>query len=200
MQAEAQRAVSTRATALRYTAGMRINSTLTQGLFLALISACFTCGDSKGDESGSESTGLPENQYCNNPPHPGDARTQNTCGCGLSAASEARNPFFIDCVGETCALNPDACAPVGERAVCLWDGDGTTSAGSICAQPCSNDDPCAPIEGLSATCTPVPTEEGEKSICVLDCNDANPCPQKMICAETSLTGFAASYCIYDLSS
>lgn len=200
MQAEARQAVSTRETALRYTTSMRITSTLTQGLFLALTSACFTCGDSKGDESGSESTGLPANQYCDNPPYPGDARTQNSCGCGLSAASEGRNPFFIDCVGETCALNPDSCAPVGERAVCLWDGDGTTSQGSVCAQPCSNGVQCAPIEGLPATCAPVQTEEGEKAICVLDCNDANPCPAKMICAETSLTGFAASYCIYDLSS
>ena len=200
MQVEAHLALSTRESALRYTAGMRITSTLSHGLFLALTSACFTCGDSKGDESSSESTGLPENQYCNNPPYPGDARTQNSCGCGLSAASEARNPFFIDCVGETCALNPDSCAPVGERAVCLWDGDGTTSAGSVCAQPCTSDDQCAPIEGLPATCTPVQTEEGEKSICVLDCNDANPCPAQMLCAETSLTGFAASYCIYDLSS
>jgi hypothetical protein len=67
VQAEAQMALSTRETALRYTGGMRINGTLTHGLFLALTSACFTCGDSKGDESSSESTGLPENEYCDNP-------------------------------------------------------------------------------------------------------------------------------------
>jgi hypothetical protein len=82
VQAEAQMALSTRETALRYTAGMRITGTLTHGLFLALTSACFTCGDSKGDESSSESTGLPENEYCNNPPYPGDASTRTVAGVG----------------------------------------------------------------------------------------------------------------------
>ena len=200
MQAEARPALSTRETALRYTAGMRITSTLTHGLFLALTSACFTCGDSKGDESGVESTGLPENEFCANPPYPGDARTENTCGCGLSAAAEGRNPFFNDCVGETCALNPDACAPAGERAACLWDSDGTTSAGSICAQPCGDDQPCAPIEGRETTCKPVQTPEGQKGLCVIDCYEDNSCPGGMICvADGSLAGFGAYYCIYDLS-
>lgn len=200
MQAEAQMALSTRETALRYTAGMRITSTLTHGLFLALTSACFTCGDSKGDESSSESTGLPENEYCANPPYPGDARTANSCGCGLSAASEERNPFFIECVGETCALNPDACAPAGERAACLWDGVGTTSAGSICAQPCGDGQPCAPMEGRETTCKPVQTPEGEKGLCVIDCYEENSCPDQMLCVtDGSLAGFGAYYCIYDLS-
>lgn len=200
MLADAAQLVSTRETAPGYNPDMSTAHALIHGLFLTLTTLHVACGDSKGDESGSESTSLPENEYCDNPPYPGDARTQNSCGCGLSAASESRNPFFIDCVGETCALNPDSCAPVGDRAVCLWDGDGSTSAGSVCAQPCSDDDQCSPIEGSPATCTPVQTEAGEKSICVLDCNDANPCPERMICAETSLVGFAASYCIYDLSS
>lgn len=201
MLADAVLLGSTRETAPGYNPGMNTAHTLLHGLFLTLTTLHVACGDSKGDESGSESTGLPENQYCNNPPYPGDERTMNTCGCGLSAASEARNPFFIDCVGEPCALNPDACAVAGERPVCLWDGEGTTSAGSICAQPCSVGQPCAPIEGREASCKPVQTPEGEKGLCVIDCYDETSCPERMICAaEGSLGGFGAYYCIYDLSS
>jgi hypothetical protein len=199
VQADAQPALSTRETALRYTAGMRITGTLTHGLFLALTSACFACGDSKGDESSSESTGLPENQYCNNPPYPGDASTMNSCGCGLSAASDERNPFYVDCVSATCANNPDACPPAGARATCMWDGDLTTSPGSFCAQPCGDGQPCAPIEGREATCKPVETAEGTEGLCVIDCHDASACPENMICA-TGQTNLGSYYCIYDLSS
>ncbi len=201
MQAEARSALSTRETALRYTAGMRITGTLTHGLLLALTSACFTCGDSKGDESSSESTGLPENEYCDNPPYPGDARTQNTCGCGLSAISEGRNPFYIDCVGTTCANNPDACPPQGARATCLWEGALTTSPGSLCAQPCGQGEPCAEIEGRTSSCEPVQTVDGPEGLCVLLCSNANPCPDGMLCAiDSSLVGFAGAYCIYEISS
>ena len=199
MQAEAQIALSTRETALRYTTGMRINGTLTHGLFLALTSACFSCGDSKGDESSDESTGLPENEHCDNPPYPGDARTQNSCGCGLSAVSDASNPFYVDCVTATCANDPDACPPGGARATCLWEGDITTSPGSFCAQPCGNGQPCAPIQGHETTCKPVQTGEGDGGLCVINCNDDSSCPEQMICAVDG-SGFGAYYCIYDLSS
>jgi len=199
VQAEARSAHSTRETALRYTAGMRITGTLTHGLFLALTSACFTCGDSKGDESSSESTGLPENEYCDNPDYPGNVQTEKTCGCGRSAVSEQRNPFYLDCVSEKCADNPDACPPVGDRAACLWDGVIESSAGSICAQPCVIGDPCGSIQGIPASCEPVQTDEGEKGLCVLTC-DIDPCPTYMTCVENgSLPGFGAYYCIYDLS-
>ena len=199
MQAEAQMALSTRESALRYTADMRITSTLTHGLFLALTSACFTCGDSKGDESSSESTGLPENEYCDNPDYPGNVQTEKTCGCGLAAVSDQSNPFYLDCVSEKCADNPDACPPVGDRAACLWDGVIESSAGSICAQPCVIGDPCGSIQGIPATCEPVQTDEGEKGLCVLTCN-IDPCPTYMTCVENgSLPGFGAYYCIYDLS-
>ena len=199
MPAEAQPALSTRETALRYTADMRTADVLTHGLFLALTSACFTCGDSKGDESGVESTGLPENEYCSNPAYPGDASTMNSCGCGLSAVSDERNPFYVDCISETCANNPDACPPAGARATCLWDGDITTSPGSVCAQPCSDEQPCSPIEGRQATCMPVDTTEGVKGLCVIDCHDVSACPDKMACA-TGQTNFGSYYCIYDLPS
>jgi len=198
VQAEAPIALSTRETALRYTAGMRITSTLTHSLFLALTSACFACGDSKGDESSSESTGLPENEYCNNPPYPGDASTMNSCGCGVSAVSDEKNRFFIDCVSATCANNPDACPPAGARATCLWEGDLTTSPGSVCAQPCGDGQPCAPIEGREATCMPVQTDEGAKGLCVIDCHDESACPEKMVCAVDQ-SSFGTHYCIYDLS-
>jgi len=171
VQAEHRLADSTRETAPQYNAGMRINGTLTHGLFLALTSACITCGDSKGDESGSESgsesTGLPENEHCDNPPYPGDERTQNSCGCGLSAVSDARNPFYVDCVSPTCANDPDACPPGGARATCLWEGDITTSPGSFCAQPCGNGQPCAPIQGRETMCKSVQTGEGEGGLCVI---------------------------------
>jgi hypothetical protein len=200
VQAEAWSAPSTRETALRYTDRMRITDALTHGLFLALTSACFTCGDSKGDESGSESTNLPENEYCENPPYPGDAQTQNTCGCGLSSISDTRNPFYVDCVSETCANNPAACPPYGARPTCLWEGDLTTSPGSICAKPCGNGEPCADIAGRPATCEPVQTAEGEEGLCVLGCSDSNPCPSEMICTtSSSLPGFGVAYCIYELS-
>lgn len=191
---------STRETAPQYNPGMRITSSLPQGLLLALIPVCFACGDSKGDESGSESTGLPENEYCENPPYPGDARTQNTCGCGLSSISDERNPFYIDCVSETCANNPAACPPSGARPTCLWEGDLTTSPGSICSQPCGNGEPCADIAGRAATCEPIQTVEGEEGLCVLGCNDSNPCPDGMFCTtSSSLPGFGVAYCIYGLS-
>lgn len=199
MQAEARPALSTRETALRYTADMRTADVLTHGLFLALTSACFTCGDSKGDESGVESTGLPENEFCENPPYPGDARTMNTCGCGASAVSDQRNPFYLDCISQKCADDADACPPVGDRAACLWDGFIPESAGSICAQPCELGEPCGDIQGFPGTCEPVQTTEGEKGLCVLTC-DVNPCPNRMICVDDgSLPGFGAFYCIYDLS-
>jgi len=199
--AEAPLTVSTRETAPQYNAGMRITGTLTHGLFLALTTACFTCGDSKGDESGSESTGLPENEYCENPPYPGDALTMNSCGCGLSAISDASNPFYIDCVSATCANNPNACPPPGARAACLWEGDLTTSPGSFCAQPCGQGGSCGQIEGRSSTCQPVQTVEGQEGLCVLLCSDASPCPNGMSCAiDSSLGGFGGGYCIYQLSS
>lgn len=201
MQAESTPHGSTRETAPRYNAGMStITGNLTQGLFLALTSAFFACGDSKGDETGSESTGLPENEYCKNPPYPGDARTENTCGCGLSAFSDGRNPFYLDCVSETCANNPDACPPLGARATCLWEGDLTISSGSICAQPCGDGQPCTQIEGKETICKPVQTPDSEEGLCVLACSDESPCPEKMICVQDgSLGGFGAYYCIYDLS-
>lgn len=200
MQAECTPVDSTRETARRYDAGMSTTSNLTHGLFLALSTACLACGDNKGDESGSESTGLPENEHCDNPPYPGDARTQNSCGCGLSAISDERNPFYIDCLSEMCVANPAACPPLGARAACLWDGDITTSRGSVCAQPCGNGEPCGDIEGLPATCKPVQTTEGEEGLCVLPCDDLNPCPDRMVCADdASLPGLGAYYCIYDLS-
>ena len=199
MQAEARLAVSTRETALPYTADMRITGTLTHGLFLALTSACFACGDSKGSESSSDSTGLPENEYCANPAYPGHARTENTCGCGASAVSDQRNPFYLDCISQKCADDADACPVVGDRAACLWDGAITSSAGSICAQPCEIGEPCGIIQGILATCEPVQTAEGEKGLCVLTC-DVYPCPNGMLCVDNgSLTGFGAYYCIYDLS-
>lgn len=180
---------------------MRIASTLAHSLFLALTSACFTCGDGKGDESGSESTGLPENQYCENPSHPGNAHTENTCGCGLSAISEGRNPFYIECVGTTCANNSAACPPQGARATCLWDGDLTTSSGSLCAQPCGHGELCAAINGRPSICEPVQTVDGQGGLCLLLCSDSYPCPAGMICAiETSLIGLPGAYCIYEISS
>jgi hypothetical protein len=199
--ADATQLVSTRETAPGYNPGMSTAHTIIHGLFLTLSTLHIACGDSTGDESGSESTGLPENQYCNNPPHPGDARTQNTCGCGLSAVSDERNPFYVDCVGVTCADNPDACPPQGARATCLWEGDITTSPGSLCAQPCGNGEPCAEIEGRASSCEPVQTVDGQEGLCVLLCSDANSCPDGMICAiDTSLIGFPGAYCVYDLSS
>jgi hypothetical protein len=198
---DAAQLVSTRESAPEYNPGMSTAHTLIHGLFLTLSTLHVACGDSKGDESGSESTGLPENEYCKNPPYPGDMHTMNTCGCGLSAISEEKNPFYLNCAGETCADNPDACPPVGVRAACLWDGDLTTSPGSFCAQPCGNDQPCGMIEGVAATCKPIQTEEGEKGLCVLTCSDAAPCPSGMMCVEDgSLLGFGAYYCIYQLSS
>jgi hypothetical protein len=199
--ADAAQPVSTRETAPEYNPGMSTAHTLLHGLFLTLSALPVACGDSKGNESGSESTGLPENKYCSNPPYPGDARTQNTCGCGRSAISEGRNPFYVDCVGSTCANNPDVCAPEGARPTCLWDGDLLTSPGSVCAQPCGAGDSCGTIEGKASVCKTVQTVDGPEGLCVLSCSDSDPCPAGMICAiESSLAGFGGAYCIYELTS